>query len=160
MTSSVDRRTIVLRRKYRLKEISVLSAEQTVSLGRSIGRLLRAGSVVALEGALGSGKTTLVKGIAESLGIRDSITSPTFTIVSEYQGAFPFYHIDLYRVGSLEEIELLGLEELIYGTGISVVEWSDKAPGLFIDPLKVSLQITGPSSRLVRVSGPEESSIG
>jgi tRNA threonylcarbamoyladenosine biosynthesis protein TsaE len=110
-----------------------------------------------LEGPLGAGKTTLVKGIAESLEIREPITSPTFTIVSEYQGRLPLYHIDLYRVGSSEEIELLGLEELIYGSGVSVVEWSDKAPGLFVDPIRVSLRITGADSRVIQVSGAMES---
>lgn len=91
--------------------------------------------------------------------IEEPITSPTFTIVSEYLGTLPLYHIDLYRIGSSEEIELLGLEELIYGNGISVVEWADKAPELFIDPLRVHFVITGPQSRLARVSGPLESSV-
>lgn len=120
---------------------------------------MTAGSIVALDGPLGAGKTTLVKGIAKSLEIEEPITSPTFTIVSEYQGRFLLYHIDLYRVGSAEEIELLGIEELMYGSGISVVEWSEKAPELFVDPSRVSLQITGPTSRLIRISGPLESSI-
>ncbi len=114
---------------------------------------------MALEGPLGAGKTTLAKGIAEALEIEEAITSPTFTIVSEYLGKLPLYHIDLYRVGSSEEIELLGLEELIYGDGVSVVEWSDKAPELFVNPLRIALEITGPATRSVRVSGELESSI-
>lgn len=121
--------------------------------------LLAAGSVVALEGLLGAGKTTFVKGIAEALGIDEQITSPTFTIVSEYLGVLPLYHIDLYRIGSSEEIELLGLEELVYGKGISVVEWADKAPDLFLDPLRIVFEITGPEVRLARVSGTLESKI-
>lgn len=108
---------------------------------------------------MGAGKTTLVKGIAEALEIDEAITSPTFTIVSEYLGKLPLYHIDLYRVGSSEEIELLGLEELIYGNGVSVVEWSDKAPELFVDPLRILLEITGPETRSVKVSGELESSV-
>lgn len=114
---------------------------------------------MALEGPLGAGKTTLVKGIAEALGVAEPITSPTFTIVSEYAGRLPLYHVDLYRVGSHEEIELLGLEELLYGSGVSVVEWSDKAPELFVDPLTVALSITGPNERLVRITGSRESAI-
>lgn len=116
--------------------------------------------MVALEGLLGAGKTTFVKGIAQALEIDEQITSPTFTIVSEYRGALPLYHIDLYRIGSSEEIELLGLEELIYGDGISVVEWADKAPELFLDPLRIVFEITGPEDRLARVSGTLESQIG
>lgn len=121
--------------------------------------MLGPGSVVALEGPLGAGKTTLVKGIAEALEIAEPITSPTFTIVSEYLGRFPLYHIDLYRVGSSEELELLGLEELIYGAGVSVVEWSDKAPELFVNPLRIALEITGPETRSVNLTGELESSI-
>lgn len=79
--------------------------------------------------------------------------------MSEYRGTLPLYHIDLYRVGSSEEIELLGLEELVYGDGVAVVEWSDKAPELFIDPVHISLEITGSDSRLLRVSGPLEASL-
>lgn len=124
-----------------------------------MGEVLAEGSVVALQGPLGAGKTTLVKGIAEALRIVETITSPTFTIVSEYRGTMTLYHIDLYRVGSREEIDLLGLEELIYGDGIAVVEWSDKAPDLFIDPLTISLEITGAENRIIRLSGALESSL-
>lgn len=140
-----------------LRELLVKSADETIALGRRIGGLLTRGSIVALEGPLGAGKTTLVKGIAEGLGITEPITSPTFTIVSEYDGVLPLFHVDLYRVGTPEEIELLGLDELIYGEGVSVVEWSDKAPELFIDPLTISLEIVGPNDRIVRISGPLES---
>lgn len=124
-----------------------------------MGGLLERGAIVALEGALGAGKTTFVKGVAERLGIHEPITSPTFTIVSEYLGTLPLYHIDLYRIGSSEEVELLGLEELIYGEGITLVEWADKAPELFLDPLRLHFEITGPNARLARVSGPMESSV-
>lgn len=142
-----------------LKEITLASADETIAFGRRVGTLLQSGSVVALEGPLGAGKTTFVKGIAESLQIAEPITSPTFTIVSEYLGSLPLYHIDLYRIGSSEEIELLGLEELIYGRGVTVVEWADKAPELFLEPLRVRFEITGPQGRLARVNGPGEASV-
>jgi tRNA threonylcarbamoyladenosine biosynthesis protein TsaE len=102
------------------------SFEQTVSLGERIGSHLRPGDVVSLEGPLGSGKTSFVKGIARALEIREEITSPSFTLISEYHGRLPLYHMDLYRIDSSEEFELLGAEELMYGGGVTVIEWAEK----------------------------------
>ena len=102
------------------------SFEQTVTLGEQIGSRLEPGDIVALEGPLGSGKTSFVKGIARSLGIREEVTSPSFTLISEYRGRMPLYHMDLYRIDSSEEFELLGAEELMYGGGVTVIEWAEK----------------------------------
>jgi tRNA threonylcarbamoyladenosine biosynthesis protein TsaE len=83
--------------------------------------------VISLVGELGTGKTCLVKGIAEGLEVKECVNSPTFTIIKEYEGNIPLYHIDLYRIDRLEEIYLLGYEEYIYGgDGVSVIEWGDK----------------------------------
>lgn len=104
--------------------IQTFSAEETLSLGRQIGRLLAPGMIIGLCGDLGAGKTCLVKGIAEGLGIApETVTSPTFTLVAEhYRGRVPLYHIDLYRLEGVEGEEL-GYEEYLFGQGVAVVEW-------------------------------------
>ncbi len=103
-------------------------AEETVELGRFLGSRLKSGDVVALWGDLGAGKTTFTKGIAQALGIPPSIpiTSPTFTIINEYHGTFKLYHIDLYRIRGVEDIESLALREIFYGNGVCVIEWPDR----------------------------------
>ena len=108
------------------------SAQQTIDLGTDLGRGLHRGDVVALHGPLGAGKTTLVKGIALSLHIQDPVTSPSFTLIAEYEGYLEglpivLYHVDLYRIGHPREIEDLGLEEILNGPGICVIEWAEKA---------------------------------
>jgi tRNA threonylcarbamoyladenosine biosynthesis protein TsaE len=97
-----------------------------MAIGERIAQGLTRGSVVALRGGLGAGKTCLTKGIARFLGIREEVTSPTYTIISEYPGLIPFYHIDAYRLGGDDDFEALGGEEYIYGEGISVIEWSER----------------------------------
>ena len=108
------------------------STEQTIALGAELGKRLRRGDIVALHGPLGAGKTTLVKGIARSLLIEDPVTSPSFTIIAEYDGFLEgapivLYHVDLYRIGHPQEIEDLGIEEILNGSGICVIEWAEKA---------------------------------
>ncbi|GHV77399.1 hypothetical protein AGMMS49942_22200 [Spirochaetia bacterium] len=99
-----------------------------MAIGETIAQHLTRGSVVALRGGLGAGKTCLTKGIARFLGIREEVTSPTYTIISEYTaiGNLPFYHIDAYRLTGDDDFEALGGEEYIYGEGISVIEWSER----------------------------------
>jgi tRNA threonylcarbamoyladenosine biosynthesis protein TsaE len=102
------------------------SFEETINIGREIGAQLRPGNIVCLEGDLGAGKTSLTKGIALALDIPDEITSPTYTLISEYYGTCPLYHMDLYRIDGIEEFEMLGAEDLLFGRGISVIEWSER----------------------------------
>ncbi len=108
--------------------ITTKNPEETDSLGKNLGKLLEPGDIVLLFGDLGAGKTTLTQGLCKGLGLPDGeyIRSPTFTLINEYQGKFPIYHIDLYRMEGLEEIESLGLEEVLFGKGVSIVEWSEK----------------------------------
>lgn len=105
------------------------SPADTDAIGYRIGEALAPGSVLALVGPLGAGKTTLVKGIARGLKIEDTITSPSFTLIAEYSGPgnLKLYHIDLYRIAALSELADIGLEELVSGEGISVIEWGERA---------------------------------
>ncbi len=101
--------------------------EETKNLGLQFAEHLKPGFVIGLIGDLGAGKTTFAKAVAEGLGIEDTVTSPTFTIIKEYyDGRLPFYHFDVYRLKSTEEMINLGYEEYFYGEGVTVIEWADK----------------------------------
>lgn len=102
------------------------SAEQTIGLGEKIGSFLRPGDIIALQGTLAAGKTTITKGIARALDITEDITSPTFTLISVYEGRLPLYHMDVYRLEGSADFSDLGAEEMLYGNGICVIEWSEK----------------------------------
>ncbi len=102
------------------------SEDETISLGKKIGNLLKKGDVIAMQGTLAAGKTTITKGIAQSLGIKDTITSPTFCLISEYYGKMPLYHMDVYRLDGGEDFINLGTDDMIYGDGVSIIEWSEK----------------------------------
>lgn len=102
------------------------SAEETKEFGRWFGAWVDVGDVLALYGELGTGKTILVKGLSEALGVEENVESPTFTIVSEYKGRIPLYHMDLFRISGLEEILRIGYEEYLFGEGVCVIEWADK----------------------------------
>ncbi|MCR5063865.1 MAG: tRNA (adenosine(37)-N6)-threonylcarbamoyltransferase complex ATPase subunit type 1 TsaE [Treponema sp.] len=102
------------------------SAEETIELGKKIGSLLQKGDVIALQGTLAAGKTTITKGIALALGIEEEITSPTFCLISEYYGKMPLYHMDVYRLEGTEDFINLGTDDMIYGDGVSLIEWSEK----------------------------------
>ncbi len=116
---------------------------QTETLGRALGALLRAGDVLALLGDLGSGKTTLTRGIARGLGIdeRYYITSPTFTLVNEYPGTLTLYHVDLYRLrGGLDTMEL-GLDDCFESGGVAVVEWAERLSETALPEIAVRIRI-------------------
>ncbi|MBR4464322.1 MAG: tRNA (adenosine(37)-N6)-threonylcarbamoyltransferase complex ATPase subunit type 1 TsaE [Treponema sp.] len=102
------------------------SEEETIALGKKIGSKLQKGDVIALQGTLGAGKTTITKGIALALGIEDTITSPTFCLISEYEGKMPLYHMDVYRLEGGEDFINLGVDDMLYGRGVCLIEWSEK----------------------------------
>lgn len=134
------------------------SPQDTFAAGQKIALRLVEGSVVALEGTLGSGKTQLAKGIANGLGINENLTSPTYTIINEYKtdGKPPLYHIDAYRLNNDEDFEGVGGDEIIRCGGISVIEWSGRIPkSIPDDAITVCMEITGPSSRLIKIGGLE-----
>ena len=107
--------------------IETYTEEQTKSIGRFIGQHLQGGDILCLEGELGVGKTVFSKGVAEGLNIFGPITSPTFTIVNEYdEGRIPFYHFDTYRIEEVEEMDEIGYEEYFFGQGVSLIEWPSK----------------------------------
>jgi tRNA threonylcarbamoyladenosine biosynthesis protein TsaE len=96
--------------------------EETKTFASRLGQLVKAGDVFLLEGDLGAGKTTFTKGLAEGLGVIRTVNSPTFTIIKEYSGRIPLYHMDVYRVS--DEFEDLGFDEYFHGSGVTVVEWA------------------------------------
>lgn len=100
--------------------------EETKEFGIKLGKLLQAGDVVCLNGELGAGKTTLTKSIGLGLGVDDYITSPTFSLINEYEGRILLYHFDVYRLENTEELYDLGFDEYFYGRGVSIIEWADK----------------------------------
>lgn len=102
------------------------SAEETLRIGERIGASLAPGAVVLLCGDLGAGKTVLAKGIARALGVTEEVSSPTYTLVSEYEGRVRLVHVDLYRIGAPEEIEGLGLDDLLWNGAVSLIEWGEK----------------------------------
>ncbi len=121
-----------------------------ISLGERIGACLKPGDVIALRGTLAAGKTTLTKGIARSLGIDEEITSPTFTLISEYQGRIALYHMDAYRLDSTEGFLDIGAEEFLYGNGVSVVEWSERVTeAMPKEAITISIVTMGDGSREV-----------
>jgi tRNA threonylcarbamoyladenosine biosynthesis protein TsaE len=124
---------------------------ETEEFGGSLGQLLRGGEVICLEGELGSGKTTLIQGIGQGLGVDGPITSPTFTLVNEYRGKnLTFYHVDLYRVESHKEIIASGLDDLFFGEGVCAIEWAEKAREIVPrERLWVTLRHRGERRRLI-----------
>ena len=131
------------------------SAQETQALGARIGLRLGRGDVVACIGPLGAGKTCFLQGLARGLGVTAAVTSPTFVLVNEYRGRLPVYHVDAYRTGSLSELVDLGLEEMLHGEGVTIVEWADKLLPL-LPPRTITVSITGlgDEPRRIELAGP------
>ena len=122
-------------------EFTTRSPQQTRDFGMRLGKLARAGDIFLLTGSLGTGKTCLTQGIAWGLDIKEYTLSPSFVILREHYGRLPLYHIDLYRLDHIEEIEDLGLDDYLFGNGVCVVEWAEK--GLSMLPAEhLRIQIT------------------
>ncbi len=106
--------------------IETFSAGETFALGQKIGRMAKAGAVYTLIGDLGVGKTVFTQGVADGLGIKEQVNSPTFTIMQVYEeGRMPFYHFDVYRIGDVEEMAEIGYEDYFYGDGVCMIEWAN-----------------------------------
>jgi len=140
-----------------MQQLHTASAEETIRLGQKIGSKITPGDIITLHGSLGCGKTTIVKGIADFLEIGDEITSPSYTLISEYEGRIPLYHMDLYRINGIDEFELLGAEELLYGTGVSIIEWAEKIKQLLPDTcISISFCIDSAAERDIKIEGIQE----
>ena len=102
------------------------SEQETFAFAKELGQQAKAGEIYLLEGDLGVGKTVFAKGFAEGLGVKEPITSPTFTIIQEYDGGrIPFYHFDVYRIGDVSEMDEIGYEDCFYGEGVCLIEWAN-----------------------------------
>ena len=124
--------------------------KDTFALAADVAKTLRAGDVILLHGELGAGKTTFTKGLAKALGIEETVTSPTFNYVKEYQGGrLPLFHFDMYRVSDVDEVYELGLEEYFYRGGVVVVEWN-KFNGIE-RPIEVSIRSLGGDVREIEI---------
>ena len=139
-----------------LREITTHSAEETIAFGRTLTELLAPPKLVLLRGDLGAGKTTLVKGIAAAFdaAAEEDVTSPTFTLVHEYRGPQAnLYHIDLYRIDTLRELETLGLDDLRSDNSILLIEWGEKFPRLVRErDVEIALEREGENGRRIRVN--------
>jgi tRNA threonylcarbamoyladenosine biosynthesis protein TsaE len=137
------------------QEITTHSTEQTIAFGRTLASLLAPPKLVLLRGDLGAGKTTLVKGIAAAFEAaeEEDVTSPTFTLVHEYHGPRAnLYHIDLYRVDTLRELETLALDDLRGEKSVLLIEWGEKFPRLLRErDVEISLVREGVSGRKIRI---------
>ena len=129
------------------------SAEATRALGRSLGETLGPGAVVACVGPLGAGKTCFLQGLAEGLGVQTPVTSPTFVLVNEYRGRVPVYHLDAYRLDTLTALIDIGVEEMLHGRGVAMVEWADKLlPLLPPGTITVTLDGAGDEPRRIAIA--------
>jgi tRNA threonylcarbamoyladenosine biosynthesis protein TsaE len=131
------------------------SPQETIEIGRKIGEQLKGGEIIGLWGPLGSGKTHLIKGIAAGAGAADSrqVNSPTFVIVNEYSGRLDIFHIDAYRLNSIDEFEMLGFDDFCYPQSVVVIEWADKIEAALknINYIRIELSHIGQSKRGIHI---------
>ncbi len=142
--------------KTREHRIVASSVEETLRIGAFLGRHLSNGSIVTLHGELGSGKTCLTRGIAQGLKVPEGfyVTSPSYSLINEYPGRLPLFHVDLYRVRDVGELEELGLEDIMGGNGVTVIEWADRlAADLLNERLAVGMSIVNDRTRALQLTG-------
>lgn len=127
--------------------------EETIELGKRLGKVLTKGSIIGFFGDLGSGKTTMIKGVAQGLGVNELVKSPSFVVVTEYKGRLPVYHIDLYRIADSNELPEIGFDQYLYGEGISLIEWAERAGNLLpTDAVKVKFEIINHNQRSITIT--------
>lgn len=131
------------------------SAAETRALGEQLAQALKAGDVVLLEGELGAGKSELARGVAKGLGVTETVTSPSFTILNVYEsGRVPLYHFDWYRLEDAEELYEMGLDEYLGGDGIALVEWPGRCPEAVPERhMRIRFEQTGENVRRIEIEG-------
>lgn len=135
-------------------KFTVNNLKDTAYIGKIIANCLEKGTVLCLDGDLGVGKTALTQFIAKEFGVEEYITSPTFTIIKEYEGKLPFYHMDVYRIDSEEDMYDLGYDEYIYSEGVTIIEWSHKIKGILPEErVDINIQRLDDTSRLIGIYG-------
>lgn len=114
------------------------STNDTIKFAKEMGKNVQSGDILCLLGDLGVGKTVFTQGFAEGLGITELISSPTFTLVQEYEtGRLPFYHFDVYRIADIDEMDEIGFDEYVFGNGVCLIEWANLIKEILPDNLKV-----------------------
>jgi tRNA threonylcarbamoyladenosine biosynthesis protein TsaE len=135
-----------------LLEVEVAGEKNTEQLGQQLASLVQGGDVLALYGELGAGKTCLVRGLAKGLGVEEGlVASPSFSLINEYPGPVPLFHIDCYRLHLEEELEELGLEEYLDGPGVTVIEWAERIRDLSEERLDISFRILDETRRHIQI---------
>lgn len=135
-------------------KITVNNLKDTEKIGGIISRSLEKGTVLCLDGDLGVGKTALTQFIAKEFGVNEYITSPTFTIIKEYEGRLPFYHMDVYRIDSEVDMYDLGYDEYIYSEGVTIIEWSQKIKDILPeDRINIEIQRLDDPRRIMTIEG-------
>ena len=130
------------------------SPEETERVGEALGRIVRPGTVIAYRGDLGAGKTAFTRGLARGLGYTDMVTSPTYTIVNEYLGGrLPLFHFDMYRLRSAEDLWDIGWEDYLDRGGVCCVEWSENVAEALENPLTISIEKLGDTTRRITLEG-------
>ena len=130
------------------------SPSETEAVGAALAKCLKPGAVIAYRGDLGAGKTAFTRGLARGLGVREPVTSPTYTIVNEYlSGRMPLFHFDMYRLASSEDLWDIGWEDYLLRGGICAVEWSENVADAMEEPIIVTIQKTGEDSRRITIEG-------
>jgi tRNA threonylcarbamoyladenosine biosynthesis protein TsaE len=146
-------------KKRQIKKILCKSPEETQQVGAALAKALPVPGIVLLRGNLGAGKTTLTRGIAQGLGMRDPdhVNSPSFTLINIYQGRCPIYHVDLYRLEGERDLYSIGLDEFIGNEGITIVEWSERLSHEFENAAEIEIEDAGENSRILHVRLPAKS---
>ena len=131
------------------------SPAETEALGERLGKQLRPGAVIAYEGGLGMGKTAFTRGLARGLGCRGRVTSPTFTVVNEYEGRIPLFHFDMYRLDSADELFDIGWDDYLERGGVCAVEWSENVEDALQDAIRITIEKDSlvPDTRHITIEG-------